>query len=156
MINIIVSYNIVNTPNVSSLFKLVGLMLHYTFTGSRPRRETSRLAAPSGDWDCPKLGYERRVYSTTVSVCNSNVTTMSDLLTVAPKFTRPACRAAAAAIDRYLLPAPGLISKPVGRRCCCRSTGQTDGHLTVLLRLNRILCGRRNKLGRCRESAAML
>jgi len=29
-----------------------------------------------------------------------------DLLAVGPKFTRPACRAAAAAIDRYLLLAP--------------------------------------------------
>ena len=28
-------------------------------------------------------------------------------------------------IDRYLLPAPDLSSKPDGRRCCCRSTGQT-------------------------------
>jgi len=45
----------------------------------------------------------------------------------------------AAAIDRYLLPAPDLSSKPAGRRCCCRSTGQTngrtDGHPTVLWRL---------------------
>ena len=24
-------------------------------------------------------------------------------------------------------PAPDLSSKPAGRRCCCRSTGQTDG-----------------------------
>jgi len=30
--------------------------------------------------------------------------TMSDLRTSGPKFTRPACRAAVAAIDRYLLP----------------------------------------------------
>jgi len=50
-----------------------------------------------------------------------------NLLTVGPKFTRPACRAPAAAIDRYLLPAPELSSKPASRRCCCRSTGQTDG-----------------------------
>ena len=34
----------------------------------------------------------------------------------------------------YLLPAPDLSSKPAGRRCC-RSTGQTDGHSTVLWRL---------------------
>jgi len=41
---------------------------------------------------------------------------------------RPGCRAAVASIDRYLLPAPDLSSKPPrGRRCCCRSTGQTDG-----------------------------
>ena len=38
---------------------------------------------------------------------------MSELLAVGPKFTRPACRAAAAAVDRYLLrPAPDLSSKP--------------------------------------------
>ena len=49
---------------------------------------------------------------------------MLDLLTVGPKFTRPACRAAAAAIGRYLLPASALSSKPA---VCCRSTGQTDG-----------------------------
>jgi len=35
-------------------------------------------------------------------------------------------RGAAAAIDRYVLPAPVFSSKPAGRRCCCRSTGQTD------------------------------
>ena len=34
--------------------------------------------------------------------------------------------AAPPAIDRYLLPAPELSSKPAARRCCCRSTGQTD------------------------------
>ena len=48
-------------------------------------------------------------------------------LQVEPKFMRPACRVATAAIDRFLLPAPALSSKPAGRRCCCRSTGQTDG-----------------------------
>ena len=50
----------------------------------------------------------------------------SDLLRVGPKFTRPACHAATAAIDRYLLPAPDLCSKPADRRCCCRLMGQTD------------------------------
>jgi len=49
-----------------------------------------------------------------------------DLLTVRPKFTRPACRATPAAVDRYQLAASVLSSKPAGRRCC-RSTGQTDG-----------------------------
>jgi len=54
-------------------------------------------------------------------------TSMSDLLAVGPKYTRPACRATAPAINGYLLPAPELSSKPAGRRrCCCRSTGQTD------------------------------
>jgi len=53
---------------------------------------------------------------------------MLDLLTVGPKFTRPACRAAAAAaIDRYLLHVTDFSSKLDGRRCFCRSTGQTDG-----------------------------
>ena len=33
---------------------------------------------------------------------------------------------------RMSLPAPDLSSKPAGRRCCCRSMGQTDGHSTVL------------------------
>ena len=53
---------------------------------------------------------------------------MLDLLTVGPKFKRPACRLATAAIDRYLLPAPDLSSKPAAasRYCCCRLTGQTD------------------------------
>ena len=52
---------------------------------------------------------------------------MLDLLTVGPKFTRPAGRAAAAAIDRYLLPAPHVSSKSASSRCYCQSTGQTDG-----------------------------
>jgi len=45
--------------------------------------------------------------------------------------TRPACRAAAAAVDQSLLPAPSLSSKPASRHCCCRSTGQTDGRTVV-------------------------
>ena len=60
---------------------------------------------------------------------------MLDLLTVGSKFTQPACRAVAAAIDRYI-PAPDLSSKPADH---CRrplsvcpidislSMGQTDG-----------------------------
>jgi len=48
----------------------------------------------------------------------TNTTSMLDLLTVGPKLTRTACRAAAATIDRYLPPAPDLSSKPAGRRCC--------------------------------------
>ena len=31
------------------------------------------------------------------------------------------------AIDRYLLQAPALSSKPAARRCCSRSTGRKDG-----------------------------
>ena len=34
--------------------------------------------------------------------------------------------AAPAAVNRYLLPAATLSSKPAVRRCCCRSTGQTE------------------------------
>ena len=34
---------------------------------------------------------------------------------------------APAAIDRYVLHVLELSSKPAARRCCCRSTGQTDG-----------------------------
>jgi len=56
----------------------------------------------------------------------ANTTTLNTLH-VAPPYSRPACRAAAAAVDQYLLPAPDLSSKPAGRRCCCRSTGQTGG-----------------------------
>jgi len=42
--------------------------------------------------------------------------------------TLPAAAArASAAIDRYLLHAPELSSKPAARCCCCRSMGQTDG-----------------------------
>ena len=52
-------------------------------------------------------------------------------------------------IDRYyLLPVPDLSSKPADRRCCCRSTGQTDGRtLDRLMTLTayRILCGPRKK-----------
>jgi len=51
---------------------------------------------------------------------------MLDLLAVGPKFTRPAYRAAAAAIDPYLLSAPDLSSKPSGSRCCYQSTRQTN------------------------------
>ena len=52
------------------------------------------------------------------------------------QFTRSACHAAAAAIDRYSLPAPDLSNKSGSHRCCCRSTGptdgRTDGHWVVL------------------------
>jgi len=48
--------------------------------------------------------------------------------------------AAPAALDRYLLLALELGSKPGAHRCCCRSTGQTGGqtggHSTVLKRLS--------------------
>ena len=35
-------------------------------------------------------------------------------------------------IDRYLLPAPELSSKPTARLCCCRSKGQTDRRFKAL------------------------
>ena len=35
--------------------------------------------------------------------------------------------AASAAVDRYSLPAPALGRKLAAHRCCCQSTGQTDG-----------------------------
>ena len=56
-------------------------------------------------------------------------------------------RAAAAAVDRYMLPAPDLSSKPAGRRCRCRSTRQTDGRTDIrpFYDAYRILCGPRNK-----------
>jgi len=50
-----------------------------------------------------------------------------NLLTVGSKFTRPACCAAAAAVDQYHPISPDLSSKPAGRHYHCRSTGQTDG-----------------------------
>ena len=58
---------------------------------------------------------------------NFGDTSVLDLLTTRPKFTRPAYHAAATDIDRYLLPAPDLSSKPTGHWRCCRSMGQTDG-----------------------------
>jgi len=79
------------------------------------------------------------------------LTSIKDLLTVGPKFTRPARRAAAAAVDRYMLSAPDLSSKPARRRCCCPSKGQTyrrtDGRtLDRFMNAYRIPCGPRNKL----------
>jgi len=50
---------------------------------------------------------------------------MLDLLAVGPEVTRPACRATAAAIDRYLWAAGDLSSKPADR-CCMLSMDGTD------------------------------
>jgi len=66
-------------------------------------------------------------YTNPAAYYASSVNKYGGPLTVGPIFTRPACRAAAAAIDQYLLPAPDLSNKPAGCRCCCRSTGLTDG-----------------------------
>ena len=65
---------------------------------------------------------------------------------VGPTITRPAYRAAAA-VDRYLLPAPDLSSKPAGCRCCCRSTALTDGRKGTrpFYGAYCTLCGPRNK-----------
>jgi len=53
---------------------------------------------------------------------------MLDLSTVGPKFTRLSCRAAAITIDRYLLPAPDLSSKPpIAAAAVDRWDRQTDG-----------------------------
>jgi len=62
---------------------------------------------------------------------------MLDLLTVGQKFTRLACRATTAAIDRYLLPAPDLSTKPAGPAAAVdrldrQTDGLTDGHSTDL------------------------
>ena len=64
---------------------------------------------------------------------------MKELLTVGPKFARPARRAAAAAVDRYMLSAPDLSSKPARRALLLsiegkdiQTDGRTDGHSTVL------------------------
>jgi len=74
-----------------------------------------------------------------VSVIKSCITTsMLDLLSVWPKFTRTSCRAAAAAIERYLLPAPNLSSKPPAAAAAVnRRDRQTDGRTdtAVLWRL---------------------
>ena len=61
---------------------------------------------------------------------------MLDPFTAGTKKTRPACRAAAAAIDQYLLPAPDLSSKPACRRAAAvdRRDRRTDddGHSAVV------------------------
>jgi len=51
-------------------------------------------------------------------------------------------------IDIYCRPAPVFSSKPAGRRCCCRSTGQTDGRTDTrpCYDAYRTLCGSRNKI----------
>ena len=58
---------------------------------------------------------------------------MLNLLTVGPKFRLPACREASEAIDRYLLPAPDLSSKPAAVAAAVdRWDRRTDGQATVL------------------------
>jgi len=65
---------------------------------------------------------------------------------------RTCCTAhARAAVDRYLLPAGLLSSKPAGCRCCCRSTGQTVGRTLDRYLVHRpcsaYYAGSANKLG---------
>jgi len=69
----------------------------------------------------------------------SDSSSMLDLLTVRPKFTRPSCRAAAAAVDQYLLPAPDLSSKPDRRDR--QADRRTDTRL--FCNASRLLCGPR-------------
>jgi len=72
---------------------------------------------------------------------------MLDLLTVGPKFTRPACRAAAAAIDRYLLQTHAA-NPPTAAAAVDRWDRQTDGRTDTrpLYDVYRILHKPRNKL----------
>jgi len=64
------------------------------------------------------------------------MTSILDLLTIGPKFTRSACRAAAATIDRYLLPAharpTSAANPPAADAALDRRVRQTDGHSTFL------------------------
>jgi len=59
---------------------------------------------------------------------------MLDLLTVEPKFTRPASREAAAAIDRYLRPT-SAANPPAAAAAVDRRDRRTDGHLTIFMML---------------------
>ena len=53
---------------------------------------------------------------------------MLKLLTLGPKFTRPVCHAAAAAVDRYLLPRPtSAANPPAAAAAVDRRDRQTDG-----------------------------
>jgi len=53
---------------------------------------------------------------------------MLDLLTVGSKFTRPACRVAAAAIDRYLCSRPtSAANPPAAATAVDRRDRRTDG-----------------------------
>jgi len=54
-----------------------------------------------------------------------------DLLAVGPKFTRPACRAAAAAIDQYLLLASARTQQQTRRPSQLLLTDGTDGQTAV-------------------------
>jgi len=52
---------------------------------------------------------------------------MVDFVAVWPKFTRPACRAVAAAITRFLLPRPTSAANPPGAAAAVdRRDRQTD------------------------------
>ena len=51
---------------------------------------------------------------------------MLDLITVRPNFTRPACRAAAAAIDRYPLPGPRRPTSPASALATAAAVDRRD------------------------------
>ena len=70
---------------------------------------------------------------------------MLDLFTVGSTFTRPACRALAAAINQYLLLAPDLSDKPnppAAVAAVDRRDRQTDTQ--PCYDGDRVLCGPRN------------
>jgi len=61
----------------------------------------------------------------TQQVCDEQLEPRTSAVNMTPPAA--AARARAADIDRYILHAPELSSKPTARRRCCRSTRQTDG-----------------------------
>jgi len=82
---------------------------------------------------------------------------MSDLLTVGSKFTRSACRAAAAAIDLYVLRSRARPQQQTRRAPLLLSIDgtdrQTDGHSTVY-DAHCMLCGLHVKTGSPRRTGA--
>jgi len=80
------------------------------------------------------------------TVVNESVLRASSLNTTLPAFAAQR-RRRVPAVDRYLLQAPALSSKPAARRCCCRSTGQTDGRTDSRpLHIPRVTCIYRIKI----------
>ena len=78
-------------------------------SGSRPANTAQTVTGSQQE-----QRHQHAELHTSAQVARSKKTSTLDFLAVGPNFTRPACCAAAAAIDRYLLPAvPDLSSKPV-------------------------------------------
>ena len=110
---------------VVKMFRVTGRQSQIFTTNARPRK------AAYGYW--AQLEYYNKMFSRISSNRRYGrrqlpLYTPSCSMYVGPphsrcKITRSARRAAAAAIYRYLLPAPDLSSKPADRRCCYRSTG---------------------------------